>query len=235
MDEEGHQSDNDSIKDVDKSCCMMEVSQKSKPLLTKSTKKGFSKECVIEATKWVAFIENKGKRPKQSENVNRNHSEKRNYAQTLISGNHSEVARNKPIVRGRCAGHKTQLFLDSGAETNVVDAQFVKDLQLRQYPIKFAPSKGNIKCANGSTMPVLGFAIMSVEMGPSKMMQKFMVVPNLFPRVIIGIRTLKTMGITINPTEDCAFVGEGHKLAFLSRVDVQSEHISWKGNEVGQR
>jgi predicted aspartyl protease len=67
-------------------------------------------------------------------------------------------------------------------------------------------------------MPVLGFAEMSLEMGPSKIRQTFMVVSDLFPKVIIGIRTLKTMGVTISPTEDCAIVSGNYKLPFYQEL-----------------
>jgi TolA-binding protein len=235
-------SETESILNVEQSevnedadCCTLQLTnhESYKPLRKPNMSRGFARHEVENARKWITFIEGNGKRPKTlSRTSNR---EKQGYAQTLISSHHSETARNKPIIMGRCAGQKTQLFLDSGAETNVIDSRFLKELQNKQIPIEFIQSKANIKCANGTRMPIMGYANLSVEIGPIKAKQRFMVVNELFPRIIIGIRTLKTMGVVISPTEDCIFVPGGCKVSFLSRVDPQSECTIRTGKELGPR
>jgi len=56
---------------------------------------------------------------------------------TLISTSRPEPARNKPLIVGRCAGVKTRLFLDSEAEMNVIDSEYLKGLMDKQLCIKF--------------------------------------------------------------------------------------------------
>ena len=84
-------------------------------------------------------------------------------------------------------------------------------------------------------MPISSYANLSIEIGPIKAKQRFMVVNELFPRIIIEIRTLKTMGVVISPTEDCILFPGGCKVPFLSRVDPQSECTIRTGKELGPR
>jgi predicted aspartyl protease len=142
--------------------------------------------------------------------------------QTLISESHSEPARNKPVVIGKCAGLKTKLFLDSGAEMNVMDCDFLNSLSLKQIPVKFTPEAAKIQCANGTQMIVTGNAVISVEIGNVKSNQKFMIVKGLFPKIIIGIRAMKTMGILIDPGHDGIIVDGGMRIPFISHITAQS-------------
>ena len=115
----------------------------------------------VETNQWTAYILGNGKKPRQE------------YAKTLISSAHSEPARNKPVIIGRCAGERVKLFLDSGAEMNVIDSEFLKQLMAKQLPVKFSPAETRIQCANGSRMAVLGFATLSLQIGTAKVVQKF--------------------------------------------------------------
>jgi hypothetical protein len=180
-----------------------------------------------EAEAWTAYIKGNRGKPK--------HVPK--YPHTVISQSHSEAAKNKPVVSGKCASVKSKLFLDSGAEINVIDSEFLKELEkTRQTPVKFTPCNSNIKCANGSKMPVLGQATLSIELGPVRAEQKFMVVKNVFPKVIIGIRTMKTMNVCIDPVNDCAIINDQVRLPFLSKIQPQSEvsgKEKWASSGVG--
>jgi hypothetical protein len=109
---------------------------------------------------------------------------------------------------------------------NVMDGDFLNNLMMRQIPIKFCPGSSNIKCANGSQMTATGFASMSVEIGSAKSVQKFMIVRSLFPKVIIGIRAMKTMGIILDPSSDCVIVDHKVKVPFISHVIPQTAESS---------
>lgn len=159
-----------------------------------------------EVDQWNAYIQGNGRRPKQT------------GAKTLISEHHAEPARNKPLVEGRCAGMKTKLFLDSGAELNVVDYDFVRSLLEQDLKLHFKAVKSQIQCANGSRMVVMGIASLPIQVGCATVVQKFSVVKDLFPKLIIGIRTMKTMGIVMDPAKDSVVVNGVMRVPFVSRI-----------------
>jgi hypothetical protein len=174
--------------------------------------KGFSKKEEFEADQWVNFIEGRSRRP----NV------RQPKTHTVISESCSETAHNKPLVIGRCAGEKAKLFVDSGAEMNVVDSEFLEHLVAKQMPVRFTPVSSRIQCANGTQMTVTGHAVMSLQIGPVKAVQKFMVVKNLFPKVIVGIRSMKTMDIVIDPVADCLVVNGSVQIPFISCISPET-------------
>lgn len=185
----------------------------------------FSKEENNAADKWVSYVRGQGKRPKNSQRDT-------NDAVTLISTSRPEPARNKPLIVGRCAGVKTRLFLDSGAEMNVIDSEYLKGLMDKQLCIKFTKGFSQVQCANGTKMAVIGYAHIPLEIGCAKVIQRFLVVSSLFPKVIVGIRTMKTMDISICPREDCIKVGEHSQVPFVSVTSPQSVGC-FMGKETG--
>jgi hypothetical protein len=169
------------------------------------------------AQAWSNFVCGHGRKPKKYS------LKKGAYQQTLISVNHSEPAKNKPVVIGKCAGVKAKIFIDSGAEMNVIDADFLNEIIIQQRtPVKFVPGKAFIQCANGSKMAVTGHATFLVELGNARVQQKFMVVQRIFPKIIIGLRTMKTMSIIIDAVNDGIIVNEETRVPFLSRISPDS-------------
>jgi hypothetical protein len=141
----------------------------------------------------------------------------------LISESHLEPARNKPVVIGKCAGIKSKIFIDSGAEINVIDGDYLNELMTRQQAsIKFIPSNSSIQCANGSKMCVTGQAIFPLQIGNAKVEQRFMVVKKIFPKVIVGLRTMKTMSIVIDAKNDGVIVDNKIRVPFISRIIPES-------------
>ena len=157
---------------------------------------------------WEEYVKGNVRQPKRGGH----------YAKTLISVSHSEPARNKPIIEGRCAGVKTRLFLDSGAELNVIDHEFVRDMIRQQLPVKFTAATSQVQCANGSKMSVVGYVSFSVQMGCSTVIQRFSVVRGLFPKVIVGIRTMKTLGIVLDPAKNGILVNGNVRVPFVSKI-----------------
>ena len=205
-------------------CCVLKVfnskdtNKQNKPINKAVTNKHPSK-AEAEAEAWTEYIYGNRRKPIH---VRQTKDKKQTYAQTLISESRTETAHNKPVVFGRCAGKKTKLFLDSGAEMNVVDCDFLNDLIVKQLPAKFTPTSARIQCANGSKMAVTGYATFPLQIGGVKAVQKFLVVKGLFPKIIVGIRTMKTMNIVIDPHSDCIYVGDGMKVPFMSRITPES-------------
>jgi len=136
---------------------------------------------------------------------------------TVITRTHSETARNKPIVKGLINECEAKMLLDTGADINIIDkffAQNVLNLKLEQS----RKNSSYIKCANGSSMKVVGTVYLAVKIGKSINKIEFRIVENLFPRVILGIVALKQLKISLCPESSCAIV-KNEKVPFLSKVD----------------
>lgn len=169
-----------------------------------------------DAVMWTAYIEGRGKKPKYEN------------APTVISTSRKENARNKPLVTGFCEGLQTKLFLDSGAEVNVIDAKFFKELQAyANNKIQFKPQQGTISCANGTKMKTLGLAALRIGIGSTAATIHFTVAMDLFPKIIIGIRGMKTLNIQLDPANDRAITCHT-SVPFISSVYPQSV---WSENE----
>lgn len=161
------------------------------------------------ACRWSEYVKGNAARPKAPK--------------TLISESRPETAANKPIVRGKCGGQDAKLFLDTGADANVMDSAFFQQLQAINPSLQLVASKQKIRCANGEAMTSRGQAYVDITLAGATRMAKFTVVDNLFPKVIIGMRTMKAMKLVVNPSRDCAVIGVD-RIPFMSRVIPPSEY-----------
>ena len=84
-----------------------------------------------------------------------------------------------------------------------------------------------IKCANNSKLPVKGIIVLEMKFMSITKHCRFLVVKNLFPRVIIGMRAMKSLRMTIDPPRDRVVVN-GHGIPFLSKT--YNESIDESGN-----
>ena len=141
----------------------------------------------------------------------------RNYAETLISKHHAEKAANKPLVDCNSGSKRCRILFDTGAEANLVDWNTLEELMSEDGTIPYVEKKSFVKCANGSLMKVRGFTLLDIRIGSSVARIRFMVVDNLFPRFIIGIRSMKKEQINVIPEEDAIRI-KGEKVDFVSRV-----------------
>ena len=139
----------------------------------------------------------------------------------------AEKDRNKPLVRGKCEGKQTKLFLDTGAEINVIDEGFLQ--QLKDQPVRRHKQSKVIKCANNSRMDTRGWVRLEIQVGGQMKRCKFWVVQSLYPKIIIGIRAMKDMGMAIDPAKECVWVN-GKRVQFTARVQPQSLLESDSGN-----
>ena len=71
-------------------------------------------------------------------------------------------------------------------------------------------------------MSVAGLVRLKLEFATVSKWCNFLVVKNLFPKVIVGIRTMRDMRITIEPYNN-RIVVSGIGVPFLSRVYAETE------------
>ncbi len=153
---------------------------------------------------WVNFVN--GKQEHRPKHVNR--------ATTIISNSRSETAANKPLVRGTCEDVPTPILIDSGAALNVIDEQFVKQVGRC---LKVEPESLTIRCANNGKVTSLGKVTMRVKIGGHEESMTFSIMPNLFPKVIIGLRQMKVSHIVIDPKADSIWIKQ-ERIPFVSRT-----------------
>ena len=125
---------------------------------------------------------------------------------------------NKPLIKGKVQGYKHSIFLDSGAEINVIDGGFLKTI-MKNTKVKLFKehSQVKIRCANGTSMKVLGKAELNIEIGNKIEKQVFTVVSKIKPRIIIGIKQMKKTGIKIDASMDCIWL-DGERVPFLRNI-----------------
>ena len=165
-----------------------------------------------DVNQWADYIDGKTKRKPK----------------TRISSDHSEKAENKPIVRGFCQGHACKILCDSGAEVNVIDDSLVREIQQTNQSLKVVATKKSIKCANNSALDVVGSIALDISFFSCSKLCNFIVVRNLFPKVILGIRAMKDMKMSIDPSNNQVLVS-GMRIPFLSK-DL-AETVVNQGNE----
>ena len=158
---------------------------------------------------WVNFVNGGNSRP--------NKPIHQLGAATVISRSHSERAANKPIIIGSCETLEAKMLFDTGAEVNLIDSGFLMDIQKQNPQIAVSPSRRTIKCANNSTMCTRGSVWLSFRVGSQTISAQFTVAESLFPKVIVGIRLMKTAGVQVRPADDCIVIGE-ETIPFLSKV-----------------
>ena len=183
-------------------------------------------ECVKH---WADYIEGNATKPSSplsnfGENEDRINYHKRNNnyqissisGKTLISENNPELACNKPVVHCRIYGKKQAVLFDSGAEVNVIDLNYLNSLKQVNPKIKFIPRQGSLRCANGSKLNILGYTGLTLTIGVQSVLIKFIVVDNMFPKVVIGLPSMKKHNISIIPSSDSIEIC-GILIPFISR------------------
>ena len=132
---------------------------------------------------------------------------------TVISTSNPEYAKNKPVVKCIVENAPKNVFFDSGCESNIIDSQYLKKLGSKI----LWKEGGHIKCANGSPIKIVGYTVITVNVGRSSFKCKCTVVERIFPKLIIGIKTMKRECIDISASRDCIIV-RGEVINFISKV-----------------
>ena len=86
-----------------------------------------------------------------------------------------------------------------------MDESFVKEFGSN---LKVRPESVTIRCANNGKVASLGKVFMKVKIGNQEEHMKFSVIPNLFPKVIIGLRQMKHSDIVIDAKIDSIWIKE---------------------------
>lgn len=157
---------------------------------------------------WTNYVNGNGSMPRRTITGSK----------TVISKTNPEHAANKPVVRAKVERQNKNIFLDSGSENNVMDKEFFLKLGRPLHPANCA-----LRCANGSPLKVIGYAVVGVQIGSKSFLTKFSIVDKIFPHVIIGIRSMKKHDISVNPARDCIYI-KSEKISFLSEVQLPQEN-----------
>ena len=83
---------------------------------------------------------------------------------------------------------------------------------------QFSANSYSVTCANGSKMESCGSVSLEVEIGGVISRQWFVMINNLFPRVFVGIKSMKNMNISVHPNEECIKINRV-KVPFISGVE----------------
>lgn len=165
---------------------------------------------------WADYIEGHRNRPEQP-------LAKREP--TVITNRRAEKAANKPIVHATCENVPSKIFLDSGAECNVISTYLLRKIHRVVPGLKFYPRQDKIRCANGNTMISRGIIWLNVGLGDKLSKHPFKVIQGIFPDLIGGIKLLKHAGVNILASDDCAKIGN-ERLPFLSKVEPEYQEVS---------
>ena len=109
---------------------------------------------------------------------------------TMISNSRSEPAANKPIIKGKVEQIEEKIFLDSGAESSIMDLKLFQTIRSKEGAKLFRSNK-TLTCANGSPIKVIGYSFINVNIGNKINKIKMTIVDKLFPRIRIGIMNMK--------------------------------------------
>jgi len=135
---------------------------------------------------------------------------------TVITNSNAELAKNKPIIFGKINNSDAKIFLDSGANVNIIDKKFlVEKIGVHECYINTTTSK--INCANGSNLKLMGKCNLNVSIGDNTESVNFLVADTLFPSVVIGLPSMNKLHVDLSPRNSCAFAG-GRQIPFLSKV-----------------
>jgi len=138
---------------------------------------------------------------------------------------------NKPLIEGKINNTSCKILLDSGSEVNVVDKEFLlSKLGVDQSMIK--PQKKMVRCANGTLMRHCGTVNLDTNLGVKNTKVSFIVAPCIYPSVIVGIRSMKSIGCELNIKRECAVV-QGIDLPFAGKIFSHS-YVSSKNEQALQ-
>jgi len=113
---------------------------------------------------------------------------------------------NKPLITCRVDDKKCFALMDSGASCNLISKDFLKTIKASSILNK--DCNKTISCANNTNMHCLGEIGLPLTVGLKTSVEKFLVVNTITGpcNAIVGIRSMKSMGITIKPSHECIYV-----------------------------
>jgi hypothetical protein len=135
---------------------------------------------------------------------------------------------NKPVVKCRINGDQVVGLMDSGATCNLISKSLF-DVIDEKDKCEFQRTKNKITCANNSNLKCFGEVSLNFSLAGLTSMVKFYVVDGLRSfQTIIGLRTMKKLGIQFNFQRDCIILNN-IEIPFESKV-IPATTIQQKGN-----
>ena len=61
----------------------------------------------------------------------------------------------------------------------------------------------SLRCANGSSISVIGFSVLPITIGSKTIKLKMAVVDTIFPNVILGMGAMRKFNTIVNPSNEC--------------------------------
>ena len=96
--------------------------------------------------------------------------------------------------------------------------------------VKIYYKNGSLKCANGSLIDIIGYSILPVTVGSKHVSVKMTIVRDIFPNVILGMKSMRALRLSVNPAKECAqiegdFPSKIEDVPFISQTKKQQENF----------
>ena len=172
---------------------MTEFTKRIEPTSTgRRSRKKSLEETLIE--KQVSFIEGKGPRPR--------------YTDIVVStkATNKESFRNKPVVKCRLNGDQVHTLMDSGATCNLLSKGIFEVIREKD-GCELSETNSQISCANNTNLRCHGEVSLNFSLAGVSSLMNFYVVDGLRNcQAIMGLRSMKKLGINFDFANDCVLV-----------------------------
>ena len=168
---------------------------RSPPRAPKSSRNGQAQKPTL-LDKQVAFIEGRGPRP-NDQDVGELPKIKANVS-----------FHNKPVIKCRLNGDRVSTLMDTGATCNLLSKEIFDVIRAKD-DCHLQRTNNRVSCANDTSLNCLGEVSLHFSLGGITMLVKFLVVDGLKNcQAIIGLRTMKKLGIQFDFKRDCIILND---------------------------
>ena len=88
------------------------------------------------------------------------------------------------------------------------------------------PQITNLKCAYGSSLSVIGYTVVPIQIADSVQMIKFTVVKQIFPKIILGMNFMRKFKIIVNaPKSQISFINDNGNQIIVPFVSSLQENF----------
>ena len=174
----------------------------------KANKQKDNSNAYFEARK-IKFCDEKAKQQQVATNTTAIDDEKKFESSDVDEG--SEAA----VVDGMVNDSITEIVIDTGASTNLMQTENLFSLDRIA---RILPYKGRLESADGKTIYVLGRAIWELKLGSICKETHVLVLQNLKPQMILGLKEMKRHGCTIDFRSNEMWTGSKESSAVVMRM-----------------
>lgn len=112
----------------------------------------------------------------------------------------------KPMILARMNGRRCNVLLDTGASCNIITKECVEKIKDSVFTGTIDTKRiPNIFCANNEKMKCFGCINIPFGLAGMRTNIRFYVVDNLAQECILGVRTMKRLGLNICLNQDCCY------------------------------